>query len=86
MSYYGSNEWVVIESGVEDMIDVIQLGHWDTYEWEDFTTMKDTETDEIKWFETKREAIDFVLEHFDKSVIAKELLSELKGISGYYFS
>lgn len=69
MSYYGSDEWAVIESGIDDKIDIIQLGQWDTYEWSDFTTMKDNETDEITWFETKQEAIDFVLENFDRTLI-----------------
>lgn len=86
MSYYGSDEWVVIESGVDDKIDILQLGHWDTYEWNDFVTMKDEETDEIKWFDTKQEAIDFVLGNFDKSLISKQLLATTKDVDGYYFS
>ena len=86
MSYYGSDEWAVIESGIDSKIDLIQLGHWDTYEWSQFTTLKDSETDEIKWFDTEQEAIDFVLENFDKALISVELLSISKDIDGYYFS
>lgn len=86
MSYYGSDEWAVIESGIDDKINIIQLGKWENYEWGHFITMKEDESGEIKWFDTKQEAVDFVLENFDKALISKELLSGSKNIDGYHFS
>lgn len=85
MSFFGSGEWAVIKSGQDDKIKSIKLSDWEEYEWDDFAVLKDTDENQIQWFEDEEKAIDFIFENFDESLISQKLLLERKIPSDYYF-
>lgn len=85
MASHGSDECAIIESGTYNCkLDVIMLTDWFEWEWKDFSVLMD-ENDDIKWFDEEQEAIDFVFDNFDKSVISEALLGKKKTPNGYHF-
>lgn len=74
MAYEGSDEWAIIESGLDDKITTERLTDWFSYEWGDFKTLK--KDGDIVWFDSKAEAVEFIMNNFDKEVISPELLKD----------
>lgn len=77
MSYYA-----IIKS---DSLKVIRLTDWQDYEWDDFNTVRDVETDEILLFDSKKGAINFMMENFNHEIIDKSYFKNYSTGGEYYF-
>lgn len=44
------NYYAIIKSGATKLLEVIRITDWQDYEWSDFNTLKDSETDKILLF------------------------------------
>lgn len=77
-------DYVIIRSGEDDLLTVLKLTQWSSWKWDKFSIVKETETKEIKWFESEEEAKDFMLENFPKEMINPEYLKDTSHDGKYY--
>lgn len=76
-------EFAIIK-GTGDLLSVIQLGQYESYEWEDFSVLKDKEDKEIVWFESEDAAVEFLLANFNKSEIDPSYIKQTSIDGNYY--
>lgn len=77
-------DYAIIKSGNTKLLEVVKLSEWQEYEWNHFSTVKSVEDGEIKWFWEESEAVEFMLEQFDKKFINPKYFGE-RSISGEYY-
>ena len=78
-------DYTIVLSGSSKKLTVIKLRDWDSWEWDDFNTVKEKATDNIKWFDSEVEAIEFMFENFDHSIIEEEYFKNYSNDRKYYF-
>lgn len=77
-------DYAIIKSGKTNLLKVIILTDWPDYEWEDFNIVRERESGDIKWFEEEEEAIAFMMEHFDHSMIEPQYFQTFDKTGDYY--
>lgn len=77
-------DYAIIRSGQTKLLEVIQLSAWSDYEWDDFATVKDFNTDEIVWFFEEKDAVIFMLENFPEKMINNKYFSDYSYDKNYY--
>lgn len=76
--------YAIIKSTVTSLLEVIRLNDWSAYEWDDFSTVKSKEDNEIVWFWTEEEATEWMIEKFHKSLINQRYF-KVTSIDGEYY-
>ncbi|MEX0596626.1 MAG: hypothetical protein WD512_09005 [Candidatus Paceibacterota bacterium] len=76
-------DYAIIKSR-NDLLEVVRLSDWQSYEWDDFYVVREKEKGGIKWFNEEPDAIDFMLEHFDKTIINPKYFNQTDNTGGYY--
>lgn len=72
--------------GSTHKLDVINLSDWETWQWDEFNTLRSNdENNDIVLFQTKEEAIEFLLENFERELIDEQLLRDYSVPKGYVF-
>lgn len=77
-------DYAIIKSGWTNLLEVIRLSDWDSWEWDNFATVKSKEDNEIKWFDKEYEAVDFMLEHFSNEMINPKYYKHEDNTGEYY--
>ena len=77
-------DYAIVKSGSTKFLTVIKLRDWDSWEWNDFATVKSFEDGEIVWFSEEKEAIEFMFEHFDKDLIDPKYSNDFSLTREYY--
>lgn len=72
--------------GSTHKLDVIDLSDWEMWQWDEFNTLRNNdEKNDIVLFSTKDEAIEFLLENFERELIDEQLLRDYSVPKGYVF-
>lgn len=79
------NYYAIIKSGATKLLEVIRITDWQDYEWSDFNTLKDSETDKILLFPDRLSAIDFMIENFNKEIINEKYFTNYSKDYKFYF-
>ena len=78
--------YAIIISGSTHKLDVINLSDWEVWQRDEFNTLRNNEEkNDIVLFPTKEEAIEFLLENFERELIDKQLLRDYSVPKGYVF-
>ena len=72
--------------GSTHKLDVINLSNWEVWQWDEFNTLRNNDDgNDIVLFPTKDEAIEFLLENFERELIDEQLLRDYSVPKGYVF-
>lgn len=72
--------------GSTHKLDVINLSDWEVWQWDEFNTLRNNDDKNgIVVFPTKDEAIEFLLENFERELIDGQLLRDYSVPKGYVF-
>jgi len=77
-------DYAIIKSGHTNLLEVIKLSKWNSWEWDNFSTVKSVEDNDIKWFDEEKEAIDFMLNNFPMSIIDSKYFKSYINDRKYY--
>lgn len=77
-------DYAIIKSGNTNLLEVIKLSDWQDYEWNEFSVVNSYEDHDIKWFSYEYEAVDFILENFNKEMINPKYFT-LESLNGEYY-
>lgn len=80
--------YAIIVHGTTKKLDIIDLNDWDSWEWDDFNSLRDDDNNgEILTFLDEEDAVEFLLDNFDEALIEPSLIKKSKFVpSGYSFS
>ena len=67
--------WVVVLSGMFRKVDIVNLNNYEEWQLKSFNTLDDGEGNRV-WYINREDAVDFVIENFDKSVIEPSIVLE----------
>ena len=72
--------------GSTHKLDVINLSDWEVWQWDEFNTLRnDDDKNDIVLFPTKDEAVEFLLENFERELVDEQLLRYYSVPKGYVF-
>lgn len=78
--------YAIIIPGSTHKLDVVNLSDWEMWQWDEFNTLRNNdENNGIVLFPTKEEAIEFLLENFERELIDEQLLRDYSVPKGYVF-
>lgn len=78
--------YAIIIPGSTHKLDVIDLSDWEVWQWDELNTLRNNdEKNDIVLFSTKDEAIEFLLENFERELIDGQLLRDYSVPKGYVF-
>ena len=80
--------FAIIIHGTTKKLDIIDLNDWNSWEWDDFNSLRDNDNNgEILTFLDEEDAVEFLLDNFDEALIEPEWVKRLRYVpSGYSFS
>ena len=79
-------KYAITIPGSTHKLDVINLSDWEDWELDEFNTLRNNnDKNDIVLFPTKDEAIEFLLENFEREIIDKQLLRDYSVSKGYVF-
>lgn len=77
-------EYAIIRNSKNSLLTIIPLGEYESYEWGDFSVLKNKEDKDIVWFENEDDAVEFLITNFNKNQIDPKHFKETS-IDGKYY-
>ena len=67
--------WAVVLSGMLRKVDIVNLNNYEEWQLKSFNTLEDGAGNRV-WYINREDAVDFVIENFDKSMIEPSIVLE----------
>ena len=64
--------YAIIKNEANQLLEVFELGSLDSGEWDNYSVVKDSKDDLIKWFSTEADAVRFLVKNFPEVIINKK--------------